>query len=173
MAATRHLGGPAAAAIIALGTSCGPAGASELEGCFIGALPCGTPAHLAGLVTRCLADPTACGTLERDTTAPRVRPGRGGSGRTSPVPRGHGPHLAGTRLPAVPEAAPAPQVARRVEAVVRALPVAASLLALEDRLPADVAAVEHALGLRRPVGTVVDLCGAVPSVAALLGALAR
>ncbi len=156
------------------------ASAAGLDGCYVGALPCGSEARMAHLVARCLADPAACGSLGGQRPAV-VEPGRHSS-PARPLPADAAPprrmarqaRSTGDALPAgdAAEAARAARAARTIHRLARALPIEPWLHDLEDRLPSDPLAVERALGLRRPVGATTDLRDGVPDVKRLLHALA-
>ncbi|MCB4822026.1 hypothetical protein [Roseicella aerolata] len=153
------------------------ASAAGLDGCYVGALPCGSEARMAHLVARCLADPAACGSLGGQRPAV-VEPGRHSS-PARPLPADAAPprrmagqaRRTGDSLPAG-DAAEAARAARTIDRLARALPIEPWLHDLEDRLPPDPLAVERALGLRRPVGAATDLRDGVPDVERLLHALA-
>lgn len=162
----------------------------EFDGCYVGAEPCGGPSRMAALIARCAKDPGACGWLEARRVAT-------GAGRATPAP------VAAAAPPATAPPAAAPAAARgagvapsdgipaglagsgapgpwagateaRIARLLRALPLPEAVLELTDRLPADPASVQRALGLRRPEGgRVVDLrdSPAPPTVAEILRAL--
>jgi hypothetical protein len=102
----------------------------------------------------------------------------------------------GTTIPAAPAPSPAPSVSRAPAAtqpapptqpatssvtpgsdtaaqqLARSLPLDPATRDMRDRLPPNVAAVEHALGLRPPLGPATDLRGEVPTPRQIVDALA-
>src|SRR5690349_4039360 len=112
MAASRRFGGPGPSVTIILGMLSAPASAApELEGCYVGALPCGTPARMSGLVAQCLAKPALCGTLGGSPLVPAGSVANAPPARIATAPRNTGRGIAGGP-PASPPPTPEPVAAR-------------------------------------------------------------
>ncbi|WP_187830346.1 hypothetical protein [Siccirubricoccus phaeus] len=163
----------------------GPVAAGELANCYVGRLPCGTPAQMAETIRRCLGTPALCG----EAAAARMAPGAAAppvaaagavAGAAAPAVVVVGA-VAGAAAPRSLAAAAAPRAGgtgwpaepsvTAIGRVERALPLPEELAALRDAVPANPAAIMHRLGLRASAAPAVDFRGRVPTVEELVLAL--